>query len=290
MMYMLIVIVSLYHISYSLKIYQYDIRILSTRSSRTNLNKRYCNSNSDDKNWGRPDIIPYDDSKTSFAREDRLIQKDIDKAKAKEEATKIPKDYGEMNKVKESKWQKNDKNDKNDKNIDNSNRGTGYNLWNQEDEEDQLEELEKRLLLKKENDDQDDDWLPSDNAPSDNAVNAITKFFKNVLIDSPYDSRRKLQAKYVVRNIFGFSLAIGIIFTSVWYLFPGKFISYRGDTDFTARYQQSYSDPSNLLNEGFLNNGGVYFDDAKGLPIKDINTRVPYEPSEVRAPLPSQEL
>ena len=267
-------------ISYSFELYQ--IRKLSNSISKhKNLFIIYSSNDDDNKNWGRPEIIPYDDKKT-FAREDRLLQKDIEKAN--NDKSKIPKDYGEMNKVKESKWEK--KSD--DKIENNSNRGTGYNLWEKEDKEDQLEELEKRLLLSKENKDEDDNWLPS--RPEDEE-NVFMKFLLNVLIDSPYDSRRKQQAKYVVRNITGFSVAIGIIFTIVWYAFPGKFISYRGDTDFTARYQQSYVDPSNLLNEQFSNSGGVYFDDAQGLPIKDPNTRVPYEkPFEVRAPPPSQEL
>ena len=249
----------------------------------SNSNSNSNDSNDNDKNWGRPEIIPFDDKK-SFAREDIRIIKDMEKAnKEKEKETKIPKDYGEMNKVKESKWEK-----KND-NIDNTNRGTGYNLWNKEDEEDQLEELEKRLLLKKENEDEDDNWLPS---RDEDITNPIVRFFKSVLIDSPYDSRRKKQAKYVVRNITGFSVAIGIIFTGIFYAFPGKFISYRGDTDFTVRYQQSYIDPTNLLNEQFPNSdGSIYFDDAIGLPIKDPNERVPYEkPNQVLAPSPSQSL
>ena len=262
-------------------------------SCRTNFkNKIYLSSNNDnndsinndnDKNWGRPEIIPFDDKK-SFAREETRILKDIEKAN-KEKETKLPKDYGEMNKVKESKWEKKNPNDV----IDNKNRGTGYDLWNKEDEEDQLEELEKRLLLKKENEDEDDNWLPS---RDEDITNPIERFLKTAIFDSPYDSRRKKQAKYVIRNIFGFSFAISIVFTGLWYAFPGKFISYRGNTDFTARYQQSYVDPTNLLNEQFSNSdSSIYFDDAVGLPIKDPNERVPYEkPNEILAPPPSQAL
>ena len=37
------------------------------------------------------------------------------------------------------------------------------------------------------------------------------------------------------------------MFTFVWYAFPGKFISYRENQDFTTRYPKVYMDPDNLL-------------------------------------------
>ena len=78
----------------------------------------------------------------------------------------------------------------------------------------------------------DDDWVPTlaDNNPE------FIKFLKDTYIGTEFDSPRRKEARYVIRNITGISLTIGIIFTIIWYTFPGKFISYRGDTNFQSRY------------------------------------------------------
>lgn len=70
--------------------------------------------------------------------------------------------------------------------------------------------------------DQDDDpaWVPIRNSDE----NVFVQFLKEVYIGSPYDSDKKKQARYVIRNITGISLAIGLIFTGIWYAFPGKTI------------------------------------------------------------------
>lgn len=85
-----------------------------------------------------------------------------------------------------------------------------------------------------------DDWLPSDLAPSNDPM--IVKIFKDLYIGSPYDSSSRQQARYVIKNITGIVVAIGLIFTFIWYAFPGKFISYQGDTDLTSRYRTSSTD------------------------------------------------
>lgn len=90
--------------------------------------------------------------------------------------------------------------------------------------------------------------------------NVIFKIFKDIYIGSPYDSRKKQQARYVITNITVISILIGAVFTATWYLFPGKFISFRGDADLSSRYTDTYKyiDPSDLLN----NNGpSIYFND-----------------------------
>ena len=115
------------------------------------------------------------------------------------------------------------------------------------------------------------------------------RFLKDTYVGTPYDSKSKKQARFVVRNITFISAAIGIIFTVIWYAFPGKFIAYKGDTDFRSRYEKSYIDPSDLLN---LDNNAdtTYFDE--NIPTPDNNLlRVPYQkPSIPRAPFPSQEI
>jgi hypothetical protein len=96
-----------------------------------------------------------------------------------------------------------------------------------------------------EDDDDDPDWVPS----RDEDSNAIVNWFKDIYIGSVYDSTERKQARYVVTNITLISISIGVIFTIIWYAFPGKFISFRGDTDFTQRYDtigSSYQPPTPL--------------------------------------------
>ena len=68
---------------------------------------------------------------------------------------------------------------------------------------------------------------------------------------SEYDSDAKKDARYVVRNITGFSVAIGIIFTLVWYAFPGRFISYKGSSSSASSSDLiEYVSPDELLSRG----------------------------------------
>jgi len=126
--------------------------------------------------------------------------------------------------------------------------------------------------------------------------NIILKIFKDIYIGSPYDSRKKQQARYVITNITVISILIGAVFTATWYLFPGKFISFRGDADLSSRYTDTYKyiDPSDLLdNNGpsiYFNDGniddnddakittkptGEYLDSAVGLPAKEVTRFAP---------------
>ena len=79
--------------------------------------------------------------------------------------------------------------------------------------------------------DDDENWVPSiaDDSPP------FIRFLKDVYIGSEYDSKSKKQARYVIRNITGISVAIGVIFTLIWYAFPDRFISYRGTLDSTSK-------------------------------------------------------
>lgn len=77
--------------------------------------------------------------------------------------------------------------------------------------------------------------------------NPLTQIFEEIYVGSPYDSRNKKQARFVVRSITALSFIIGLVFTFIWYAFPGKFISYRENKDFTERYPKVYMDPDNLL-------------------------------------------
>jgi hypothetical protein len=61
-------------------------------------------------------------------------------------------------------------------------------------------------------------------------ANGVAGFLRDVYIGAGTDSTEKKQARFIVRSITVISVAIGIVFTSIWYLFPGQFISYRGVT------------------------------------------------------------
>lgn len=127
--------------------------------------------------------------------------------------------------------------------------------------------------------------------------NVFFKIFKDIYIGSPYDSRKKQQARYVITNITAISILIGAVFTATWYLFPGKFISFRGDADLSSRYTDTYKyiDPSDLLNNSgpsiYFNDDGTsddtssaknmpkatdeYLDSAVGLPEKEVTRFAP---------------
>mmetsp|Transcript_11182 Transcript_11182/g.24424 ORF Transcript_11182/g.24424 Transcript_11182/m.24424 type:complete len:190 (-) Transcript_11182:940-1509(-) len=63
------------------------------------------------------------------------------------------------------------------------------------------------------------DTLPPEGYEYESAEkdNQAMRFLKEVYIGSPYDSRKKKQARYVIKNITGISIAIGVVFTAVWY-------------------------------------------------------------------------
>lgn len=106
----------------------------------------------------------------------------------------------------------------------------------------------------------------SEEYPDNSQDNDVVRFLKESFIPNKYDGKRKRQAKYVARNIVGISLAIGIIFTAIWYAFPGKFISYGGDPNFTGYggpgqlYEQPQLQPENLLSDPFSGGPRIEFD------------------------------
>lgn len=138
-------------------------------------------------------------------------------------------------------------------------------------------------------DEDDDDWVPSSDSEG------VEKFLKDYFFNSPYDSPKRKDAKFVIRNVTFISGALGTIFTILFYAFPGRFISYRGTADFSQRYASDFvnKDPSELLNDQVNDaltksveiGGESFYDDGVGLPEPD-NSRVPYpkKASDARAP------
>lgn len=137
--------------------------------------------------------------------------------------------------------------------IENPDRPTGYGI---PDEDDNEEEMRKQL----EEDIEQGTYVPDDSVPN-GYMDSFVRLLRDTYIGSPYDSRKKQQARYVIRNITGISVGIGIVFTAVWYLSPVKFISTAKDRDFTAIYKDAeyYRAPSGLMNDD-LKSSNVYID------------------------------
>ena len=136
--------------------------------------------------------------------------------------------------------------------------------------------------------DDDDNWVPSTDA------SPVSRFLADFVFDSPYDSPQRRDAKFVVKSVTFLSFAIGVIFTVTFYAFPGKFISYQANTDFAARYSNTYTDPNNLLggDNGTPPSGssyGEFFDDAVGLPVRE-ETRFAIPTTRTQAPGRSESL
>lgn len=208
-------------------------------------------SNSDGNYPTQPPIIPFD----GFARED--IPMPTPKVEVKQPVQERSKIKSDKQPVIQnaSGW------------IEDPNRPTGYGRPDLDDDED---EMQQKMI--------EDNWLP----PADETP--IQKWFRDTYIGSPYDSRKKKQARYVITNITIISFAIGFIFTAIWYAFPGKFISVRGDTDFTARYSSDFVPPQGLLSDEWSKpsqvnpqDTGSFFDEGReGLPEIE-QTRFPLE-------------
>eukprot|EP01031_Cornospumella_fuschlensis_P025393 gene25393-30662_t len=145
-------------------------------------------------------------------------------------------------------------------------RPTGYN--NDSDDE---EERELPLLLSLV--DTSNEGIT--NTTSNSTDNAVFQFVQNVYIGSPTDPPRRQQARFVVRSITLISFVFGLAFTALWYLAPGKFVSYKGDENIptSPRSRLDFIDPNRLLN--IPSGTSEYFDDAEGLPEKE-RSRVPY--------------
>ena len=127
-------------------------------------------------------------------------------------------------------------------------------------------------------DEEEDNWVPSNDSAG------FEKFMKDYILPSEYDSSKRADAKFTVRSVILFSFAIGAIFTTLFYAFPGKFIERRGDVNFSSRYEQKFEDTNKLLEKDLKGNEGEYFDDM-GAPPPIEQTRFPYETkTEPRAP------
>lgn len=154
----------------------------------------YNTNNNEDKkatNSNRPPIIPFD-----FARDDIIIPYD-------KTDTKSPKNEKNIN-IKNNNQPSLNKNTYDP-------RPTGYNT------PDDGDEVDENLIIE------------SNNNGNNSIDEGIVKLFKDIYIGSPYDSRNKKQARYVITNITIISLLIGIVFTAVWYIFPGKYNIYKID-------------------------------------------------------------
>lgn len=122
--------------------------------------------------------------------------------------------------------------------------------------------------------DADEEDEPPQPGPEDAALNPVLRFLKSVYVSSPFDSQRRREAKMVVRNISGFSLAIGVVFTLLWYLSPVKFVSFKGAGGGAA--QQTRFDSDELLRGGASSD--ELLDDELGQP--DDNKRFAIPSSE----------
>lgn len=244
-------------------------------------------ANNDDKivdttrTTSRPPIIPFD-----FARDDILPPKVIEKVIPNKAANEDPflksKDSDRLidsvlpPRSASNKW------------VDDSDLKTAVRSTNGEKRNKWVEDPSRPTGYGNVDED-DDDWVPSADSEG------VEKFLKDYFFNSPYDSPKRKDAKFVIRNVTLISGVLGTVFTILFYAFPGKFISYRGTADFSKRYSSDFivKDPSELLNdqvnEDLIRNveigGERFFDDAVGLPLPD-NSRVAYpmKPSEARAP------
>lgn len=215
---------------------------------------------------GRPPVIPFDFS--DFARDDIIVNGDETEKVSKSSVVAV----APLPVLKKTSATL-------PSSSSDSSRPTGY--ANDDDDEDEDDMVSRRAL----------ESLPEETSAS--SSNSVVQFLRDVYIGSPYDSRRKQQARYVVRNVTGISLAIGVVFTLLWYLAPNKFISYRGDLDATQTYQtQKFVVPEDLLREDDENirsrgGGGDYLDRETGVPDESIK-RYPLAPPSLLQPnLPS---
>ena len=194
-------------------------------------------NNSPPESPDRPPVIMFDQD--AFARED-IVDKKV--AETIEELEKEKKNSKLGNSIVDKS-----RPDYDPTPYDYEQRPTGYS---------------RRGMLDVEDEEDDPDWRP------DAVKDDFTKVLKDIYVGSEYDSDAKKEARYVVRNITGFSVAIGIIFTIIWYAFPGRFISYKGDRNgdvmlppINQYYQAS---PDDLLSKDLYNNRDTngYFEDT----------------------------
>ena len=199
----------------------------------------------------RPPIIPYDD----FTANPPVQPQVKDPPPRLVETVRLADKRVKQSLVNPSGW------------IEDPNRPTGYGRPDLDDNE---EEMMQKMI--------DEQWTP----PADETE--FQRWFRNTYIGSPYDSRKKQQARYVIRNITVICFSIAAIFTGIWYAFPNKFISVRGDRDFTERYQTDFVPPEGLLSEDWSKSKitsseqNQFFDNY--VPLPQPQTRFPIEQSD----------
>lgn len=219
----------------------------SQDGSNNDESEKGINRTQDYSTYGKPQIIPFD-----FAREDIIppaLKEEM--AKYRSKATTSTVAPPSINKSTQPKSKT-------------ASRPSGY------DNED-INDVDPNDI-----DGEDPNWLPRDTS----TANPLVNFLKDVYIGSPYDSRNKQQARYVVRNVTAISVAIGLVFTFIWYAFPGKFISFKGQRDGVSNAAiLNKVDPNELLRNDMLSSPGFeyfHFDD-------DVSDRQ----SQAPVPLPN---
>lgn len=204
------------------------------------------------------EIIAFDDYISDFAKDDikKPKEKEVtsllglggpDKSKTgqmKLNPSSPPMDSASLEKRLQDAYEKNLARPREDGWIENPNRPTGYGI---PDENDNEEEMKRQM--------QEDIESGKYQEPTWENRDDFKRWLKDTYVGSPYDSRKKKQARSVVRNITVISIGIGIIFTAIWYAFPGKFINVRGaDPElYQARYETVYTAPDELMRDSFNN-------------------------------------
>ena len=245
----------------------------------------------DDSKPSQPqmEVIPFDYVQ-EFAKDDLPTESKEKKDDRDKKSTGMPRLGGQDGKSLEQRLQeayrKNLNRPREEGWIENPDRPTGYGLPDAEDNE---AEMRKRM----EDDIVAGKYVPDD--PPDGVKDEFVKLLKDIYIGSPYDSRKKQQARYVIRNITGISVLFGIVFTVIWYAFPGRFISTVKDRDFAARYSNLdfYKPPSGLMQDDIdanvVDDKGYIGDAAPPAPQTHFEYDAP-RISVPRAPKPSIEL
>jgi hypothetical protein len=81
----------------------------------------------------------------------------------------------------------------------------------------------------------------------------FSRWFKTTFVGDKYDSRKKKQARYVIKNIAFISIGIGVIFTATWYWSIAQgipFISRANNFD-TAKGRYETITPQGLMDDEF---------------------------------------
>ena len=203
------------------------------------------------------EIIAFDDYISDFAKDDikKPKEKDVtsllglsDSEKSKTGQMKLkssspPMDSVSLEKRLQESYERNLQRPREDGWIENPNRPTGYGIPDENDNEEEMKrQMEEDIESGKY---QEPTWENRDD---------FKRWIKDTYVGSPYDSRKKKQARSVVRNITGISIGIGIIFTAIWFAFPGKFINVRGSDPelYQQRYDETvYTAPDELMRDSF---------------------------------------